>query len=103
MRSPFRLFLGLLLALCFAVGQQLALRHALSHAADAVAQKGDSRIPKVACDQCALTGQPPATPVAGMPPVAGIDGLVAAAPCAQIDAPARVHLVFRSRAPPVLL
>ena len=96
---------GFLLCLAFAlaIGQQGALLHALGHATEQIQHKGDPKPIKVACETCAMVAQPAGMPVAGMPPVAAVEGLVAAAPFVQIDAPARVQLVFRSRAPPVLL
>ena len=96
---------GFLLCLAFAIaiGQQGALLHALGHATEQVQHKGDPKPAKLACETCAMVAQPAGMPVAGMPPVAVTEGMVAAAPYARLEAPARVLLVFRSRAPPVLL
>jgi hypothetical protein len=92
----------LCLAFAFAIGQQGAVLHALSHATDQVQHKGDSKPAKLACDQCALSGQPSGMPGAGMPVVAQADGAVAEAPLVAHEAPYRAVIVFLSRAPPVL-
>jgi hypothetical protein len=96
--------LGLLLCLAFAfaIGQQGAMLHALGHATEQVQQKGDPKPVKASCDQCALSASG-GMPVAGMPPIAMVAGTIHAAPWAVQVAPSRVDVVFRSRAPPVLL
>jgi hypothetical protein len=97
--------LGFLLCLAFAlaIGQQGALLHALGHATEQVQHKGDPKPAKVACETCAMVAQPSGMPVSGLLPLALVEGHVDAVPFAQAPAPARVTVVFRSRAPPVLL
>ena len=92
----------LCLAFAFAIGQQGLLLHTLGHATEQLQHKGDGKLPKVACDQCALSAPAGGMPVAGMPHVALVDGGVVALPFAQIAAPARRVAAFRSRAPPAI-
>ena len=96
---------GFLLCLAFAlaIGQQGALLHALGHATEQVQHKGDPKPGKLACDTCAVVGQPSGMPVSGIPPIALAEGRIESAPFAQLPAPARFEAVFHSRAPPVLL
>jgi len=103
MRSFRHLGLLLCLAFAFAIGQQGALLHALGHATEQVQHKGDGKPGKLSCDTCATLAQPSGMPGAGMPPVATPERGVASWAFALRSAPARSILVFRSRAPPVLL
>jgi hypothetical protein len=102
--KPLRHF-GFLLCLAFAlaIGQQGALLHTLGHATEQIQHKGDPKPGKIACDLCATVAQPSGMPGPGLPPIALAEGEVEAAPFAELPAPVRVEVVFRSRAPPVLL
>jgi hypothetical protein len=97
--------LGILLCLAFAfaIGQQASLLHALGHATEQLQHKGDGKVPKLACEQCALSASSGGMPAAGMPPVAMVQGEVEAEGRATAFVAVRRIAVFRSRAPPVLL
>jgi len=103
MRAFRHLGVLLCLAFAFAIGQQASLVHAIGHAAEQAQHKGDGKVPKLACEQCALSAQSGGLPAAGIPPVAMVEGDVMAEGRPQAFAAARRIAVFRSRAPPVLL
>jgi hypothetical protein len=103
MRAFRHLGILLCLAFAFAIGQQASLLHALGHATEQLQHKGDGKVPKLACEQCALSASSGGMPAAGMPPVAMVEGDVAVQSRPLTLVAARRVAVFRSRAPPVLL
>ncbi|MEO7744269.1 MAG: hypothetical protein ABIR98_15135 [Usitatibacter sp.] len=94
---------ALWLALALAVGQHSGLLHGLAHASEKATQKQDSKPAPSTCDQCSLCAQ--LVGASATPPTltfAAADLVPAASPMARA-APALTRVVFRSRAPPVLL
>jgi hypothetical protein len=92
----------LLLVFAFAMGQQTALLHGLSHAVEKVGQK-DPKLPSSsACADCGLTAQLTGLPGAQPPTVAmQLAGIVLALFLAAGIA-ARAPAVVRARGPPKL-
>ena len=97
-----RLFLALSLSLLFALGQQGAAAHEISHFADWQTQQSDKSHTSTACDQCAVYAQFAAAlpSVHHQPPLAA-QPLFALAE-ARTSAGSRGTLPYAARAPPQL-
>jgi len=99
---PFRHFgFALWLALLLVVGQQAGLLHGLTHANEQLTHKPGTPA-KVACDQCFACAQLSGSASCVQTPGVVHAHAIAPRSFSEILAENFTHLVFHSRAPPVL-
>jgi hypothetical protein len=91
------------LALIVAMGQQAGLLHGLAHATERMSQKQGTPAVPPACEQCALFAQLDGMPSAALPPLPEMATTAIVVALNERSLPAAAPVVFRSRAPPVLL